>query len=165
MLFKWIVIQSKSSSENKAYSNLKKQGFEVFYPKVLRNIFVYNKFKESIKPFFPGYLFVKLKEIDNFHKISNTLGVKRIIKFGRSIPSLPEEFIQTFKEKCDDSGIYHQEKKLKKGEKIRIKMNSLWNIEAIFEKDIDSNRVIVLLKILNSKIKTVVGKESIETIN
>ena len=30
----WLVVKIKNNSENKAYLNLKNQGFEVFYPRI-----------------------------------------------------------------------------------------------------------------------------------
>ena len=57
---KWMVVQTKSNCENKASKNLMRQGFSVFFPKIKKNVSRFNKFYSTIKPLFPGYIFVSI---------------------------------------------------------------------------------------------------------
>lgn len=165
MTFNWIVVKTKSQNENKAFKNLKKQGYDVFYPKVLKNIIFFNKLKKATKPFFPGYIFVNLRKNDNWYKINNTIGVSRIIQFGSKIPFLPAYFIEKIKDKCDDNGIYDQEEPINRGDNIKIKKDYLYQIDGIFDEYIGTNRAIILLDILGSKVKTVIDRDNIEAVN
>ena len=57
-----------------------------------------NKFKEIIKPVFPGYIFIAINlEEKNWHKINNTRGISRIIVFGNEIPLIHCELIEALK--------------------------------------------------------------------
>ena len=51
---------------------------------------------------------------------------------------------------------------MKKGDKIRFKEEKMMSFEAIFYEYIDTNRVIILMNLLNNKIKTVTNINKIE---
>ena len=82
----WLVVKIKNNSENKAYLNLKNQGFEVFYPRIYKNKVLQNSIKKFLKPLFPGYMFVKLSE--NFSKINYTFGVSKLLNLAKNLVSL-----------------------------------------------------------------------------
>tara|TARA_B100000989_G_C19422388_1_gene419236 strand:- start:162 stop:683 length:522 start_codon:yes stop_codon:yes gene_type:complete len=161
----WIVVQTKLNNENKALINLVRQGFEVFYPKILKPVKIFNKFKRIIKPLFPGYIFVNLDTNKNWFRINSTFGVNRIIKFGEKMTFLPIDFIESLQNKCDEKNIIQQNHKIKSGDRVRIVGKSLFNLEGIFQESIDSNRVLILLEILKTKIKTTIKKGNIEIID
>ena len=98
----WIVVQIKPNSELKAKVNLVSQGFNVFFPKILRTVSQFNKIKPKIKPLFPGYLFVKLDYNKKYWKINYTVGVLRIVRFNsESLPFLPLTYFEEIKKRCD----------------------------------------------------------------
>tara|TARA_B100000989_G_C19345792_1_gene386900 strand:- start:25 stop:525 length:501 start_codon:yes stop_codon:yes gene_type:complete len=162
MTSKWVVVQTKVNNEEKARENLIRQNFEVFYPRIFKYKKLYGKLNQTIKPLFPCYIFVNLKNDENWYKINNTFGVNKLIKFSNSIPSLPASFIVLLKSKCDKNNIYNLDKNFKKGDRVKVIKNSLYNAEAIFQEFIDSNRVIILLNILSSKVRTKICRNDIE---
>ena len=159
----WIVVQTKSNNECKARINLIRQGYEVFYPKVIKSVNSFNKIKKLIKPLFPGYIFVNLKKNQNWIKINSTFGVKTILKFGEKIYELPIEILNSIKFKCNNDEICNI-RPLKKGDEVRIlsKKFSGWN--AIFSEYIDEKRSFVLIDLLMTSIKTKVLNEDIEVL-
>ncbi len=161
----WIVVQTKLNNEKKAFANLEQQGFDVFYPKILKPVKIFNRFKRIIKPLFPGYIFVNLETNKNWFKINNTFGVNKIIKFGEKITFLPIDFIESLRDRCDDKNIVNQKQEFKCGDRIRIVGESFFNLEGIFQESIDSNRVFILLEILKTRIKTTLNKKDIEVID
>lgn len=165
MNLQWIVVQTKPNNENKACINLMQQGFEVFYPRILKSVKVFNRLKKKIKPLFPGYIFVSLDKNKRWFKINNTFGVNRIIKFGEKIAFLPFDFVESLKIRCDDENILHQDQIIKSGDRIRIIEEPFFNVEGFFQESIDSNRVIILLEILKTSIRTTINKGNIEVIN
>lgn len=162
MVSKWVVVQTKISKEEKACENLMRQDFEVFYPKIFKYKKSYRKLNQTIKPLFPCYIFVHLKKNDSWSKINSTFGVNKLIKFGSSIPSLPGGFIEVLKSKCDKNNVYDLDRKFKTGDRVKVLKNSFYNAEAIFHEFIDSNRVIILLNILSSKVRTKICRNDIE---
>ena len=162
MASKWVVVQTKINKEEKACENLIRQNFEVFYPKIFKYKKSYSKLNQTIKPLFPCYIFVNLKKDDNLSKINNTFGVNKLIKLGNSIPFLPRGFIVLLKSKCGKNDIYNLDRNFKTGDRVKVVKNSFYNAEAIFQEFIDSNRVIILLNILGSKVKTKICRNDLE---
>ena len=91
----WIVARNKPNQDKIALINLERQNFEFFQPTFKTMSRVQNKFKEIIKPVFPGYIFVAINlEEKNWHKINNTRGISSIIVFGNEIPLIHCELIK-----------------------------------------------------------------------
>lgn len=91
----WVVARNKPNQDKIALINLERQNFEFFQPTFKTMSRVQNKFKEIIKPVFPGYIFISINlEEKNWHKINNTRGISRIIVFGNEIPLIHCELIK-----------------------------------------------------------------------
>ena len=94
----WIVARNKTNQDKIALINLELQNFEFFQPKFKTISRVRNKFKEIIKPVFPGYIFIAINlEEKNWHKINNTRGISRILVFGNEIPLIHCKLIKELK--------------------------------------------------------------------
>ena len=65
----WLVARSKPNQEKIALKNLERQNFEFFQPTFKTTLRKYNKFKEIIKPLFPGYIFVAINLEENISNI------------------------------------------------------------------------------------------------
>jgi len=159
----WIVVQTKSNKENKARINLIRQGYEVFYPKIKKSKYVFNRVKRYIKPLFPGYIFVNLRTNQNWTKINSTFGVKTILKFGEKIYELPMDILKNIKFKCNKDEVCNLAI-FNKGDNVRIVNEKFPNLNAIFSEHIDEKRSFVLIDLLMTKIKTKVLNEDIEAL-
>lgn len=94
----WIIARNKPNQDKTALLNLERQNFEFFQPTFKTISRVRNKFKEIIKPVFPGYIFIAVNlEENNWHKINNTRGISSIILFGNEIPLIRYELIKELK--------------------------------------------------------------------
>tara|TARA_X000000950_G_scaffold280524_1_gene375330 strand:- start:36813 stop:37301 length:489 start_codon:yes stop_codon:yes gene_type:complete len=160
----WIVVHTKGNNERKATINLQRQGFEVFFPKVKKSILSFNKLKENIKPLFPGYIFVNLKEHQNYLKINSTFGVKSILRFGENNYILPNQVLKIIKNKCNKEEICKLDV-CKKGEKVAIIKNKVPSLKGIFIEYIDEKRSFVFIDLLMRKIKTKVLNSNIHVLN
>lgn len=159
----WIVVHTKNNNEFKASKNLVRQGFEVFYPKVLKSNINYNRVRKIIKPLFPGYIFVNLKKNQNWIKINSTFGVRTILKFGRNIYLLPIQIISQIKMKCDKNDICHISD-YKKGDKVKINFRNSPSLQSVFDEKLDQKRCYVFLELLKTKFKIKVFNNTIEAI-
>ena len=98
---KWIVVQTKSNCEKKAFFNLKRQGYEVFFPKIKKMTSRFNRFVRLVKPLFPGYIFVSINANQNWSKIKSTYGVFRILKFIDYLYFVPPDVVDSIKRRCE----------------------------------------------------------------
>ena len=150
----WLVVQTKSNSESKAYLNLVRQNFEVFLPKILKAFSNSNKLKKIYKPLFPGYLFVKIKEGQNWIKINYTYGVKKMVTFGGDVPFINEELISHLKLGFSEKPVYETVEELKKNQRVFYMFKNEKFLKAVFEEKIDSKRSYIFLNFLKNNIKT-----------
>lgn len=90
----WYVLKTKPRQDERAIRNLDDQGFEVFGPKLTVKKVLRGKRTECIEPMFPGYVFVRPNNlVEQFYKLKNTFGVNNVLKFGDSIPTVPQSWI------------------------------------------------------------------------
>tara|TARA_B100000242_G_C42990296_1_gene459735 strand:+ start:233 stop:730 length:498 start_codon:yes stop_codon:yes gene_type:complete len=161
----WLVVNTKTNSEKKAFENLKRQNFNVFFPKIKKRLHFTHKQKIVLKPLFPGYLFVEFHNEHNWIKINSTYGVSKIVQFGEKPLYVPIEFLEDLKKKCDENDICNYQIFLQKGDKIKINKENASPIDAIFEEFVDLKRSFVLITILNRVLRTSVDNNIIEKIN
>jgi transcriptional antiterminator RfaH len=161
----WLVVNTKTNSEKKAFENLRRQNFNVFFPKIKKNLIFTQKQKIIIKPLFPGYLFVEYNNEYNWLKINSTYGVSKIVQFGKKPIYVPTEFLKDLKKRCDKDDICNNQVFLHKGDKIKISKENGSPIDAIFDEFIDLKRSFVLIKFLNREFRTSVQNNIIEKIN
>ena len=73
----WACAQTQPAQEQRALLNLRRQGFEAFYPFYLSTT---KKLKQTVvRPVFASYVFVHLFEDHPWSSISNTYGVSRLL--------------------------------------------------------------------------------------
>ncbi len=87
----WIVATYKINEIKKVESNLSNQNFRYYLPKIQIEK-ANSKIKEEV--LFPGYIFINTS-LEAYSPISNTIGIRDIIKFGKYIPSITDDQIKS----------------------------------------------------------------------
>ena len=160
----WIVANTKPYKEDIACINLVRQGFKVFFPKIYKFNCAFNKKNQILKPLFPGYIFVNVRQGINWTKIHNTFGIKKVLKLGEKPCILSEEILKCIKKNCNSQDIFTKQiENLKYGDKIKINKGRMGFIDAIFQEFIDNNRSLILLNFLSKKVNVIVENNSLET--
>lgn len=160
---KWIVVQTKPNSEKKAMINLLRQGYSVFLPQVIKRVYKFNRFSKSLRPLFPGYIFVSIKQNQCWSPINNTYGVLKILNPSNNLYFLPIEVIKNIKSRCCEKGIFNFFKNFSKGQKVKILKKEI-NLDAVFEENIDEKRSFVFLEFLKQKVKCRVQNDDLEVV-
>lgn len=149
----WYALHSKPRKEDALWQQLRAQGFDGYYPRIL--VQPANPRSRKIKPYFPGYLFVHidLDEIGpstfNWMPFANGL-----VAFGDEPATVPENLIDAIRERVDainhaGGEVFHR---VKPGDSVRISKGPFAGYEAIFDARIKgSDRVRVLLTLLNNR--------------
>ncbi len=149
---KWYLLQHKPNKQNIALENLKRQGFETFYP-LLENTKRTNlRFKNSFSPLFPGYIFVFFNIEDNsWIKIKYTIGVSRIISFN-SVPSkVPVDIILALKQKYENYDKLLSAKNIKTGVNTKILKGPLSGFIGKIEEYDSNSRIKILLDFMGNQ--------------
>jgi len=133
MAIHWYAMRSKPLKEDMVWGQLNAHGVESFYPRL--RVHPINPRSRKIKPYFPGYLFVRVDlettGISYYKWMPNTLG---LVSFGGEPAIVPDNLIYELRKRIkeiNDSGgeIFDG---LKSGDKIRIQAGPFEGYEAIF---------------------------------
>jgi transcriptional antiterminator RfaH len=157
----WYVVYSKPHKEEQAQFHLRMKKLDVFFPR-LDLVRVAEKRKRII-PLFPNYLFVRIHLPTEFHYVSWSPGVKRLVSFGdRPIP-IDERVISFLKQQTDAEGVIKARSQLRPGQEVEIRGGPFDGLIAIIQDPPDDKgRVKILLKLLSRQITVKLGVEFIK---
>ena len=160
----WIVARNKPNQDKIALINLERQNFEFFQPKFKTISRVQNKFKEIIKPVFPGYIFVAINlEEKNWHKINNTRGISRIIVFGNEIPLIRCELIEELKHHFLVDKAPKEADQFEMGMNVAITNGPFTQLIGKVDKIDADQRIWILLDILGTQTSVSINKLNLTT--
>ncbi len=159
----WFVVQSKLRQEAVAEVNLKRQGFETYWPRIVQNRRFRGKWRKAIEPLFPRYLFVCLEQgRDDFAPIRSTIGVKELVCFGGVPKFLKPEIIEEIKSReTDEQGTIIGSPAWKTGDEVRIIDGAMAGSRAIFLAQSGKDRVLILLGMLGQEQKVSVSPDAL----
>lgn len=148
---RWYAIHTKPRQEELAAEHLERQEFEIYLPKIKQARRFRQKWRDTIEPLFPRYLFIRLDlGQDNVAPIRSTRGVTKLVSFNGLPATVPDPLIDALVESADpDSGLIHpHEDRFKPGATVTIVNGPLAGLEAIFKAHDGEARSIILLELL-----------------
>ena len=158
----WIVARNKPNQDKIALINLERQNFEFFQPTFKTMSRVQNKFKEIIKPVFPGYIFVAINlEENNWHKINNTRGISSIIVFGNEIPLIHCELIEALKHRFSLNNTPKAVDPFKTGMNVEISNGPFAQLIGKIEEIDADQRIWILLDVLGTQTRVSINRLSL----
>ena len=152
---RWYLIQTKPSREALAQTNLQRQGYEVYLPRVLQCVRRRGRWREAIGPLFPRYLFLRLSEgLQALSPVRSSLGVAGIVRFGVSYAIVPDRIVAELRVRADPVSGMHRlvtPTSLVPGAAVHITMGPFEGLSGVFERAAGAARVVVLLKLLGQE--------------
>ena len=162
----WFVAHTKPNSYNIAKKNLENQGIQTFLPLIETTKRQAQKFISELKPLFSGYIFVSFDlNTFNWSKINNTVGLNKLIMSNNRPASLPDQFIQCLKLRCDQMGKIVHKQELRFGESVEVIKGPFAELVGSIEKIDKNDRVTLLFEILGRKTSTILASSSLRPIN
>lgn len=162
----WFVIKTKPHRELDVHTLLSRAHFLSFLPRFRQVSHKLRASHLSIKPLFPGYLFINVDftKPENIHLIRYTRGVSHILCRNNKPVPVANEIIKAIQSKMNAHGYVEKPVVLKKGDRIRVKSSGiLKGLEGIFEKQTsDEERIVVLLSLINHKMKATLHWSEVE---
>ncbi len=141
---RWYLIRAKRAREALARSNLERQGYEVYFPRLA--------VCDRIVPLFPGYLFLRLSEGDqSLGPVRSSVGVAGLVRFGSRYAVVPEPVIRDLRLRADPASGLHRlasRPSLLPRTVVTVTEGPFSGLEGVFERAAGSKRVVVLLKLL-----------------
>ena len=149
----WYVIQSKPQKESFLTEQLCLRGIETYYPKI--RIKPVNPRSKKVKPYFPGYLFVRVDlEKVGFSTLNWIPGASKLVSYGGEPAFVPDILIQSIRRRIGGSEFSGNDsvQNLKHGDIVTIQSGPFTGYRAIFDSRLKGNeRVRVLLEMLQDR--------------
>ena len=161
----WYVAQTHPHAETKASLHLRRQGFDVYLPRYLKQRRHARRVEKIAAPLFPSYLFVTIDlATQRWLSIDSTFGVTRLVRVGDRPASLPRSIIDALKDREDSNGIVQLDRRPRflPGDKIRVVGGAFCDCLGLYEGMTARERVAILLDLLGRKVRVVLDTEIIE---
>lgn len=151
----WYLIQTKPRQEITAWENLQRQGYQTYLPLARYKRRRRGKSYTITAPMFPLYLFISLtRGVDDWGPLRSTLGVSKLVTFGHTPASVPDELISLLQSREDDNGIQILDtESFNIGDRVRIAEGLFQGYEAVIHEKSASERVILLLSIIENQVR------------
>lgn len=157
---RWYAVHCQPHRESSAAGHLRKQDFEIFLPwreKTRRHA---RKIENVRRPFFLGYLFIRLDLArDAWRCVNSTFGVARIVMQNDRPAPAPRGVIEALEAACDEQGILHLKKDFRLGQKVRITDGPLVDLVGELDQLTDLERVRVLIDIMGGRTRVLLPRD------
>jgi transcriptional antiterminator RfaH len=141
----WYVVHTKPRQEARALENLQNQGFECFLPMIQVEKLRSQRVEAVAEPMFSRYLFICLDDTtQNWAPIRSTLGVSKLVSFGRNPAKVPQELIELLR----DSPQQILERMFSPGERVQVASGPLRGLVGSYLGHGGERRAFVLIELL-----------------
>jgi transcriptional antiterminator RfaH len=157
----WYLIHTKARQETTALTNLERQGYTCYLPKINRAAKGVGRPPKG-EVMFPRYLFIHLdtgENGNNWMPIRSTRGVDKLVKFGETYPRVEDQLIHSLRERERDTPL---QPILKKGDGVQILDGPFKDLDAIFYTDDSEHRVIILINFLLRQLPVKVPRDKVK---
>ena len=149
---RWDAAQVQPRKELLALIHLQRQHFETHFPVVTRTRRQRGRLVTGSEPLFPGYVFVALDcGRDPWRSVNGTIGVSRLVSFGRQPAALPAGFVEQLQRLAGDGGEVRFDDPLQEGDGVRIIGGPFDDLCGILASSGAKTRVTVLLQLLSGE--------------
>lgn len=145
----WFCLRSQPKHEHIAAARLRGEGLEVFLPRI--------RFRKAsargpvwvTEPLFPNYLFARFDWRLSARFVRHAAGVSRIVSFGASVPTVPDEVVGELRRQIQDEEPYVIAGTLAPDDRVQISGGALHGLTAVVAQILPAReRVRVLLQFL-----------------
>lgn len=153
----WFVAQLKPNCAHIAVRNLQRQGFRTFLPLEDKTKRQRNRFVTTPTPLFPGYIFVAIDTVRGLWRaVNSTLGITRLVSFGRMPTPVPTGLVEQLQLRCDASGKLLPPDALQPGDCVRVTSGPFADFIGTIEKIAPDRRVWVLMELMGAQTRVAV---------
>jgi transcription antitermination factor NusG len=156
---KWYVINAKPKKEFQVERLFIEGGFEIYTPKYIQD--------KQIKPFFPGYQFLRFEYPEQYRMVKYTRGVKSVIGNDSGPIPIADEVINRIRAR-EVNGVIELEKyglEPGLGDEIEVMEGAMKGLRGVFHKEMtDKERVIILLNYVSYQGTLIIEKKKLKKV-
>jgi transcription antitermination factor NusG len=156
---KWYVINAKPKKEFQVERLFIEGGFEIYTPKYIQD--------KQIKPFFPGYQFLRFEYPEQYRMVKYTRGVKSVIGNDSGPIPIADEVINRIRAR-EVNGVIELEKyglEPGLGDEIEVMEGAMKGLRGVFHKEMTAKeRVIILLNYVSYQGTLIIEKKKLKKV-
>ena len=162
----WYLLQTKPHAHATASEHLKRQGFDVFLPLIIKTTKKTGKFLDITAPLFSGYLFMgtSIGPVP-WKSINGTRGVSKAVTLDGVYRPVSNHIIEGLQSRCDDCGVLRQMSGISAADRVKIERGPFAEFICNVEQINNDQRAWVLIDILQQQIRADVSLEDVSKIN
>ena len=162
----WYLLQTKPNAQSLACDNLKRQGFNVFVPLIIKTIKKNGNFLDIKTPLFPGYLFMgSAIDLIPWRSVNGTRGISRAVTLDGVYRPISARIIEGLQNRCDEHGILRRLNDIFVTDRIKIERGPFAEFICTVDQIKDDRRAWVLIDLLQKQTRAEVSLDSISKIN
>ena len=162
----WYLLRTKFHAHLTACEHLKRQGFDVFLPLIIKTIKKNGKFVNKTTPLFPGYLFMGTStDSVPWKSINGTRGISKAVTLDGVYRPINTSVIESLNYRCDVHGIIQSMDDIVAGDRVKIERGPFADFICNVEKIDDGQRARVLIDLLQQQVTAEVSLNDISKIN
>ena len=163
--YAWVVVHTHPNRERVAIENLQRQEFATYCPMIVKRVRHARRIQDVQRPLFPGYVLVKIaREIQQWRPILSTIGVRNVVRFGEKLSYLDDRFVASLRQREVDGLIKRPEAPYSIGQSVRMAGGPFDGLVASIIEMQESDRLVVLMEMLNGRVKVKVDADKVTTI-
>ena len=154
----WYLLQTKPNSHIMACDHLKRQGFDVFLPLIIKTIKKDSKFLKAKAPLFPGYIFMGTSmDPVPWSSVNGTRGISKAVTLDGVYRSVNCDIIEGLRCRCDDDGVVQRLNSIVPGDRVKIEGGPFAEFICTVDNIQDDRRAWVLIDLLQQKTRAEVS--------
>ena len=160
----WYLLQTKPNGHTTACDHLRRQGFDVFLPLVIKTTKRSGRFSDAKAPLFPGYLFVG-NSIDPvpWKSINGTRGVSKAVTLDGIYRPVNLDIIEGLRCRCSDDGVIQRMNDIVPGDRVKIERGPFAEFICTVDDIQDNRRAWVLIDLLQRQTRSAVSLDDLSS--
>ena len=159
---RWFVARVLPHQENRAQFNLHRLGFRSFVPRLRRTIRHARRLRDTLKPLFPGYIFIIIDlSKHRWRSVNGTFGVASLIMGAEQPIPVPPGVVEALAASRESHGVVRIDDGLEIGQKVRIVSGPFAQTLCRLAQLDDRGRVRVLLEIMGMGVAAQLDRSAI----
>ena len=133
----WYVVCCKPRQESVAEENLKRQGFDVYLPRMRARQRKRERWVDGIQVLFPRYLFMRVDcRYQSTASIRSTRGAVGLVRFGLAPAVVPDGVIEAILAREDaETGLHCVRPMFRPGDRVVLREGPFAGIEGVFSSE------------------------------
>lgn len=158
----WYAIYTKPKREEFVSGMLHRAGIESYNPKLGVNKYLRGRYRDTIEPLFPCYVFARLNIEEHLWMVNYTRGVRNVVGGPGGPQPVPEQMVGCIRDREKDGLITVRDVDIREGDTVRIVDGPMAGLQAVFKRPMKGQeRAMLLVEALGCQVRVVLDRAAL----